>query len=119
VDGIGSGGDEQPPFAMGQVMTVFRSRRRAESEDEYLALSAELAAAAQAVPGFVDHKTFAAPDGERVTLVTFADDASQRAWREDPRHRAGQQRGRDQFYEEYSIQVGTCTHVSQWERTGD
>jgi heme-degrading monooxygenase HmoA len=104
----------QPPFAAGQVVTVFRSRRRGEAEGEYQALSAEMQAAARAVPGFVDFKTFTADDGERVSLVTFADLDAHRAWRDDPRHRRAQQLGRTDFYLEYSIQVGECTHASRW-----
>jgi heme-degrading monooxygenase HmoA len=108
----------RPPFVAGQVVTVFRSRRRSEAEAEYQALSAEMLAAARAVPGFVDFKTFTADDGERVSLVTFADPDSHRAWRDDPRHRRAQQLGRGEFYLEYSIQVGECTHVSRWSRGG-
>jgi heme-degrading monooxygenase HmoA len=48
--------------------------------------------------------------------VTFATPAAQQAWRDDPRHRRAQQQGRDDFYVEYSIQVGECSHVSHWVR---
>jgi heme-degrading monooxygenase HmoA len=71
-------------------------------------------AAARDMPGFVDFKTFEAEDGEKVSLVTFASAEDHRAWRDDPRHRAAQQQGRDQFYERYSVQVGECVHVSTW-----
>jgi heme-degrading monooxygenase HmoA len=102
------------PFTEGQVMTVFRSRRRDESEDAYRALSAEMQAAARLVPGFVDFKTFTAEDGEHVSLVTFASPEDHQVWRNDPRHRDAQKRGRAEFYSEYSIQVGECSHVSHW-----
>ena len=106
------------PFTGGQVMTVFRSRRREGSEDAYRALSAEMQAAARSVPGFVDFKTFTAEDGEHVSLVTFASPEAHQVWRNDPRHRDAQKRGRAEFYSEYSIQVGECTHVSRWSRDG-
>jgi heme-degrading monooxygenase HmoA len=105
-----------PRFATGQVMTVFRSRRRPENEPAYYELLAVMEGAARSMPGFVDFKTFGAEDGERVTLVTFASPEEHRAWRDDPRHRQAQHRGRDEFYAEYSVQVGECVHVSQWER---
>jgi heme-degrading monooxygenase HmoA len=76
-------------------------------------------AAARSVPGFVDYKTFTAEDGERVSLVTFANLEAHRAWRSDPQHRRAQQQGRSEFYLEYSIQVGECTHASQWSRNRD
>jgi heme-degrading monooxygenase HmoA len=107
------------PFIGGQVITVFRSRRREESEDAYRALSAEMQAAARSVPGFVDFKTFTADDGEHVSLVTFATLEAHQVWRNDPRHRHAQRRGRTHFYSEYSIQVGQCTHVSQWSQDGN
>ena len=59
------------------------------------------------MPGFVDAKTFTSDDGERVTIVTFADLASERAWRDHPEHRDAQRAGIDRFYAEYSIAVAT------------
>ena len=97
---------------------MFRSRRRDEAEVEYQQLSVEMQAAARPVPGFVDFKTFTADDGEHVSLVTFASLEAHRAWRDDPRHHRAQERGRVAFYLEYSVQVGECTHVSQWGRDG-
>lgn len=97
-------------------MTIFRSRRRPESEADYQEVAEAMRLAASAMPGFVDFKTFGAEDGERVSLVTFDSPETHRAWGDDPRHRAAQQRGRDDFYLEYSIQVGVSQYVSQWTR---
>lgn len=108
-------GGNRPAFAEGQVITVFRSRRKPDAEADYVRVSAEMEAAARAMPGFVDFKTFEADDGEHVSLITFATAETQRAWRDDLRHRAAQRQGREQFYLEYSIQVGECVHVSRWE----
>jgi heme-degrading monooxygenase HmoA len=88
-----------------QIVTVFRSRLRADAGDEYAHTAAEMERRAREVPGFVDFKTFVADDGERVSLVTFASRAGHDAWREDPRHLAAQQRGREHWYAEYRIQV--------------
>ena len=107
------------PFSEGQVLTVFRSRRRDGSESTYRALAEAMQAAARSVPGFVDFKTFTAEDGEHVSLVTFATPESHQVWRNDQRHRQAQRQGRDEFYVEYSIQVGECTHVSQWSHRQD
>jgi heme-degrading monooxygenase HmoA len=108
-----------PPFEPGHVITIFRSRRRPERLEAYLELMVEIEAAARAMDGFVDVKGFGAEDGERVTLVTFASPETHKAWRDEPRHRAAQRRGRDEFYLEYSVQVGECAHVSQWRRDDD
>lgn len=99
-------------FTEGQVLTVFRSRLRGEALVEYAGMLAEMLATARAMPGFVDVKTFTAEDGERATVVTFADAASQAGWRTHARHRVAQRAGRDRFYAAYSLQVATVTAVS-------
>lgn len=66
------------------------------------------------MPGYVEHKGFTADDGERVTVVTFADPESHRAWRDHPEHREAQRRGIERYYTAYSIQVGTTTHASSF-----
>jgi len=57
------------------------------------------------MPGLVDFKTFVAPDGERVSLVTFDTVAHHEAWRDDPEHRPAQRRGRHEFYRECTVSV--------------
>jgi len=108
--------DDRTSLAEDQVMTIFRSRLRHDGESAYRKVAAEMETAARAVPGFIDFKMFIADDGERVSLITFATPEAQRAWRDDPGHQRAQHRGRDEFYVEYSVQVGHCTHLSQWTR---
>lgn len=86
------------------VVTIFRSRLRAEHEG-YDETVDEMEAAARTMSGFVDFKTFRADDGERVSIVVFDSRDAHEAWRDDPRHRAAQQRGREEWYAEYRIQV--------------
>lgn len=108
-----------PRFAGGQVVTVFRSRRRAGSDEAYARLATAMLDSARAVPGFVDFATFVGEDGDRVSLVTFATPEAHAAWRDDPAHRAAQQQGRDELYEWYSVQVAACTGATVWERPED
>ncbi|HEX4821318.1 MAG TPA: antibiotic biosynthesis monooxygenase [Acidimicrobiales bacterium] len=86
------------------VVTIFRSRLR-DTHEGYDETADEMEAAARAMPGFVDFKTFRADDGERVSLVVFDSRDAHEAWRDDPRHQAAQQRGREEWYAEYHIQV--------------
>ncbi|MCU1485708.1 MAG: antibiotic biosynthesis monooxygenase [Actinomycetia bacterium] len=102
-------------FAPGQVVTVFRSRLRADAAPGYHDTADEMLALAQEVPGFVDYKAFHADDGERVSLVTFADHESQRVWREHLAHREAQRKGRSDWYASYSLQVGECTTAHEFE----
>lgn len=93
------------PFAPGQVVTVFRNRLDPGGTAGYEVRAEEIEALARAMPGFVDVKSFVADDGERVTISTFADQASVRAWAEQADHRLAQAEGRSIFYREYTIQV--------------
>ena len=105
-------------FATGQVLTVFRSRLRADGPPESLAeygVTADLMSClAQQMPGYVEHKAFTADDGERVTVVTFADRASQEAWRTQAEHRLAQRRGREAFYASYLLQVADVRKVHEY-----
>jgi heme-degrading monooxygenase HmoA len=100
---------------VGQVVTVFRSRLRpdAHAYPEHAARMSELA---RTMPGYVEHKVFTAEDGERVTLVTFADRESHDAWGRHPQHREAQQAGIRDYYVEYSISVGQVDRARGWRR---
>lgn len=98
----------------GQVVTVFRNRLRPEHEGAYRDELAVVAELARSMPGFVETKTFVAEDGERATIVTFADAASHRGWRDHPRHREAQRHGIADYYGEYSIAVGETSYASSF-----
>ena len=87
------------------IVTVFRSRLRPGVREEYVALVERMNALAQTMPGYISHKGFWADDGERVTIVEFADEPSQRAWAVNAQHVEAKKKGRADFYEEYKVQV--------------
>ena len=100
-----------------EVITIFRNRLMEGVEDAYGDLAPHIANLARAMPGFVDTKTFTAPDGERVTIVTFANQESHNAWRDHPEHVAARARGIEEFYSTYSIQVGSVTYSNHFTRS--
>jgi heme-degrading monooxygenase HmoA len=85
------------------ILTVFRSRLNVGVEDLYDTLAEEASVLARGVPGFLEEKTFTATDGERVTVVLFADHISHQAWRDHPRHQEVQAIGRTKLYAEYCV----------------
>ena len=87
------------------VVTIFRNRLRPENIAEYYEWAERIAALAKTMPGYISHKGFTAEDGERVTLVEFADEASQRGWSTEVQHVEAKKKGRASFYSEYKIQV--------------
>jgi heme-degrading monooxygenase HmoA len=99
------------------VLTVFRSRLADGAYDAgYEARAEEMLRRAEAMPGFVEFKSFAAPDGERVSIIQFESADAQRAWAEDAEHRVAQRQGRESFYDEYRIVVATVTSDHSWPR---
>lgn len=96
------------------VLTVFRSRLRPESLDDYSALAPQIAARARSMPGYKSHKVFVAEDGERVTLVEFESEEAQRGWSQDHEHLNAKAQGRRNFYAEYTLQVCTVMRESRY-----
>lgn len=87
------------------IVTVFRSRLMPDVREEYVALVGRMIELAKATPGYIAHKGFFAEDGERCTIVEFESEEAQRAWRMNAEHRDAQRKGRDVYYESYSLQV--------------
>ena len=93
------------------VIGIFRSRLNDGVEAAYRPVAERMAERAAAAPGFLWMKTFAAADGERVTLFAFESDEALVAWRDDPEHRQAQARGRTELYREYALTV--CTPLRE------
>ena len=99
------------------IVTIFRSRLHPDARADYDPTAARMSELARKMPGYVSHKVFTAEDGERVTIVEFADMESHRAWGDHPEHRAAQRQGRAEFYSEYRLQV--CEIVRESRRKAD
>ena len=97
------------------ILTVFRSRLRDESRDEYFEMSKRMNELAASMEGFVSVKTFVAEDGERCTVVEFDSEEHHQAWARHPEHRLAQVRGRAVFYTTYDLKVATVDRVSVME----
>ena len=87
------------------IVTVFRSRVNPEAQEEYARWAKRMSELAAKMPGYVSHKGFTAPDGERVTIVEFESEEGQRAWAMHPEHLEAKKKGRAGFYLEYRVQV--------------
>ena len=98
------------------MLTVFRSRLREDGAAAYAEHAARMSELARTMPGYVEHKVFVAEDGERVTVVRFADAASHAAWARHPDHVEAQLAGRASYYAEYSIAVAALERGHAWER---
>ena len=87
------------------IIGILRTRLRPEAQAEYQAWAARISALARQAPGYISHKAYTAEDGERLTLVEFADQAGLAAWARDPDHVAAKKMGRERFFSELRVQV--------------
>lgn len=97
------------------VVTVFRSRLRPGVDEEYQQVAEEMSRLAHSMDGFIDQTFYTSSDGERVTVVRFADPERHRAWAEQPDHVKAQQKGRGEFYSWYDISVCDETYHHSFE----
>ena len=100
------------------VITLFRNRLRPDDHVEYERWGKRMAELAAQQPGFVSFKTFAADDGERISIIEFASEATQTAWRNHPEHREAQRLGRERFYSEFEVVVCSPLRRTPFSRTG-
>ena len=88
------------------VIVVFRFHAKPQANLEELgALSQKMGALVSQVPGFLAVKDFSAQDGEVVAIAEFDSLESVDAWKAHPEHLTAQQRGREEFFADYRIQV--------------
>jgi heme-degrading monooxygenase HmoA len=72
---------------------------------------------ASSMPGYISYKDFAASDGENVSIVEFESLETLAGWRDHPEHKAVQERGRQEFFLEYLVQVCTLVRQADFRRT--
>ena len=100
------------------IVTVFRTRLKDTGRADYFDVVPQMASLAQTMPGYISHKVFTAEDGERVTIVEFADEASQRNWSHNALHVAAKKQGRANFYAEYDLKVCQLLRASYFKADG-
>lgn len=92
------------------VVIVFRTRLKPGTQLETLGqLGERMYELASSMPGYISYKDFAAEDGENVSIIEFESLETLAAWRDHPEHKIAQQRGRNEFFSEFHVQV--CTTV--------
>jgi heme-degrading monooxygenase HmoA len=80
------------------IVVLFRSRLREDAGPDYATTAQRMLELARQTPGFRSFKHYEADDGERLAVIEYESDEAVRAWREQPEHRAAQQRGKTEWY---------------------
>lgn len=96
-------------------LVVFRSRKRADYDAAaYAAHAQAMEQLAHAQPGFLAVQTYAAPDGETVTISEWATREAAKAWRCHPEHAVVQGEGRQSHYAQYTMFTCLDPQVSEF-----
>lgn len=98
-------------------LVVFRNRKRADIDAAaYSADAARMEELARMQPGFVSFKSYTSEDGEVIALSEWADAASARAWGSHPDHAVIQAKGREAYYQDYTLYTADNPRAHRFER---
>ena len=98
-------------------LVVFRNRKRADIDAAaYCADAAAMEALAERQPGYLSFTSDTAEDGEVIALSEWQDEAAALAWRRVAAHAEMQRRGREAYYDSYTLFAGTPTRVHRFQR---
>ena len=93
-------------------LVVFRNRKRAGYDAASYARDADaMEALAAKQPGYISFKSYTAVDGEVVALSEWESEEAALAWRREVSHAAMQARGREEYYESYTMFSGVPSRV--------
>lgn len=98
-------------------LAIFRSRKRAGFDEAAYAADADrMEALARAHKGFVAFRTYKAEDGETLSMSEWQTQEDARAWAHNLEHVQVQARGRNEFYETYTVYSCNEPTVRQFDR---
>ena len=94
---------------------IFEVQPKTERIDDYLELAKRLKPKFEAVNGFIDNERFKSLRDERrlVSLSTWRDEKAVIRWRTQGEHRAAQEKGRFEVFEDYHLRVGEIFNDSK------
>ncbi|AXE27857.1 antibiotic biosynthesis monooxygenase [Streptomyces globosus] len=101
----------QPPY----VMAVFTSIRT-PGDSGYPETLARMAELVREVPGFLGYESARTPGGLGITVSYFRDHEALARWRREEEHRAAMEQGRRDWYESYTLHVGTVERSHGFDR---
>ncbi len=97
-----------------EVVVIFKTHLRDGADvEEYERTSRRMHDLVEEIPGFISIKGYTSEDGEDIDIVRFENEKALEAWRTQPEHRKTQERGRQEFYDRYSVQA--CKVVREYE----
>ncbi|AOR33370.1 antibiotic biosynthesis monooxygenase [Streptomyces fodineus] len=95
---------------------IFTAHRTDDDPDGYDRTAAHLSRLVREVPGFLGEDAARTPGGLAVSVAYFRDLAGLAQWRDHPAHLAAKRRGRERWYERYSLHIAKVEHAHVFAR---
>jgi heme-degrading monooxygenase HmoA len=114
--------DQISPLAQASRMflVVFRNRKRADIDAAaYDDDAARMEQLASELPGYIAFKSYTAADGEVVAMSEWANEAAVRAWGRHGEHLTAQDKGREAYYESYTLYACADPRIHHFDRSED
>lgn len=89
-----------PPY-----WAVIFTSRRTEGDHGYAAMAERMEQLAAQQPGYLGIESARGADGIGITVSYWVSEAAVRAWKANVEHRVAQEKGRQEWYAEYTIRV--------------
>lgn len=97
-------------------LVVFRNTKRADMDAQaYAEDAARMEREASGQPGFLSFKSFTADDGEVVAISEWESREAAAAWRRQVSHAKAQARGRDAYYDQYTVVTCDNPDIRRWQ----
>jgi heme-degrading monooxygenase HmoA len=100
--------------AVDAIAVIFAAQHSGQDLHGYALAAEAMDTLAAQQPGYLGMDHAGGANGYGITVSYWADDASARAWRDDPEHRAAREAGRDRWYTSYTIHVARIERGYAW-----
>ncbi|MEO9601545.1 antibiotic biosynthesis monooxygenase [Parasphingorhabdus sp.] len=98
------------------IAVIFCALRTGVEEEAYQAAATAMSELVAQQPGYLGEDHARSPDGFGITISYWRDDASAKAWRDNPDHAAIREQGRDKWYSAYSLHVSRIERAYDWQK---
>ncbi len=92
--------------------------RTGQDEAGYDEAATQMSDLAAQQPGYLGQDHARSANGLGITVSYWKDEASAKAWRDEPAHAAIRDRGRAIWYDSYSLHVAQVERSYDWQKTG-
>lgn len=106
----------EPPYYSVIFTTESKTAADAAAQQDYADTAMRMVELAMAQEGFLGIETVYDAQGNEIAVSYWRDEASIQQWRKQAEHKLAQQRGREDWYQRYSVRVAQVQRAYQWAR---